>query len=157
MPLRQTVKVRLIFRDRSGNEASSHLYFPISTSADTVFAAVNNAIPIYNAVSNALIVRVVAEYEYYFTNLSDPSITSDVRKTLLLFYRNDENRINRLSLPSPRSGIFEVSGDYANIRIDMNNPAIVQWRDMTMADMVLFKTKEGDDLGSDLLTGGLAI
>jgi len=157
MPLRHTVKVRFIFRDRSGNEASSHLYFPISTSVDDVFVAVNNAIPFYAAVSDALIVRVVAEYEYYFVGLPDPSITSDVKRTVLLFYRNEDSRIERISVPSPRVSIFETVGEYAGIRIDMSNPAIIQWANLTLGDLIIFKTKDGDTMGPDLLTGGLAI
>jgi hypothetical protein len=157
MPTRATVKIRLIFRDRGRNEASTHLYLPFSSTVDDVFDFVNAAIPRYNAVSNALIAKVVAEYEFYYTNLSEPSPQSDNTKVLLIFYRNEQGLVERISIPSPKSDLFETSGDYAGIRIDTESSGILYWEEMTLNGYVELLTKDGIVIGPEVLTGGIAI
>lgn len=157
MPSRPTVKIRLVFRDRGRNEASTHLYLPFSVPVDDVFTFVDAAMPRYNAVSDALIARVVVEYEYYFTDLPDPSPTSDVLQTLLLFYRNEDLEVEVISIPSPKDEIFEMTGDYAGVRIDMTSPAIIEWQQMTIGGTIQFLTKDNIIIGPELITGGMAI
>lgn len=157
MSRRWTAKTRLVFRDRDGQEASTHIYLPFAYTLDQIFAFVNAAIPRYLAVSNAIIVRVEVVYEWYYRNLPEAEEGSDSTRTLLLFYRNENGTIDVLSIVSPRNTIYETTGPYAGIRIDKNHPAIVAWQDITVNGLLTFVNQYGELLGPELLTGGIAI
>lgn len=76
------------------------------------------------------------------------------RKVLLLMV-NDADEINGIMVPSPDSAIFETTGAYAGIRVDLASAGAIGWADMLLE--VDLRTDDNRALGAELAAGGLAL
>lgn len=132
------------------------MYLPFATPIDTVFSFVAGAIPVLNGVSDAIVRG--ADVYYRHTIDEPPPIDGPalVHQKLLLFYRNGDH-IESYFVPAPRAEIFEQTGQYAGMRLDLNNLLVQAFSEDMAAMAIELTTVEGDPIGNDLVAGGLAL
>lgn len=104
------------FRDNNGRIAETRVRwssFDTITSAEPAAFALLSAM---NAITNAIIVEMTLYAEPFVGSDAPPEAESDVKRALLLFYRNGDDCAS-VRVPSPSLLLAETSGFYAGIRI----------------------------------------
>jgi len=148
------VKVSLTFADRDGNSAVLTLYCafatPIADAWSFALAMVDYVAPL----SDALIVTLQIAYRWTIDDPETPAESSNIERKILLLHVNDADEINGMIIPSPRIDLWETTGNYAGIRLDLASAGALAWIDMLTGVELL--TKQGHELGA-LVAGGLAL
>lgn len=132
------------------------MYLPFATPIDTVFLFVSAAIPVLNGVSDAIVRGADVYYRHIIDNPPPTVGLALVHQKLLLFYRNGDYS-ECVFIPAPKAEIFEQTGQYAGMRLDLGNPLVQTFSQDIAAMGIELTTVEGDPLGVDLVAGGLAL
>jgi hypothetical protein len=147
------VKVGVTFRDRDGNSATLTSYctfaVPIADAWTFALGVADRVAPL----SDAVITAIQIAYRWTIDAPAAPADSSSIERKILLLMVNADSEINGMMIPSPRVELWETTGNYAGIRLDMASAGALAWVDM-LANVALL-TRDARDLGS-LITGGLA-
>jgi hypothetical protein len=156
MPHAPTMRVAFTFSDRDGNTGDLHLYLPFSTTETEAFACAEAMLPYLHAISNAVVTRITLQYTATIESSTTPAAQSDIHRKLLLFVGNGEN-IEALTILSPDLDLFETTGPYAGIRVDMQSSLIAAFTNSYSTWAIPFCTEDGDVIGPTLIMGGLSL
>lgn len=150
------VRICFTFSDRDTNTADIHFYLPFDTPVATVFDFAYGVVPYLHAISDATVTRITVRYAHTIDTPPEPPITSELQRKLLLFL-GEEDSYEALKVPSPRQEIFEDTGPYAGIRLDMSNPTVQAFATNYPLWSIPLCTEDGEVIAVPLVTGGLAL
>lgn len=110
------------WRDNNANKSKTRLHLPASASLADFVTLANAYQTVVSAISNAPIVgaKVYTRVETLVNNPASP--TSNVYDRLLIIYREDSTR-GTITIPSPLPSLFESTGPWQGIRLDLENSA----------------------------------
>jgi hypothetical protein len=144
-----------VFLDRDGNDATMTFYCAFAVPIED---AVASAIAIADGLamlSDAVITRVSLSWRATIDDPAMPAESSDISRKLLMLITNPDDEINAVIIPSPDADIFETTGSYAGIRLDLTHAGALAFADMLTT--MEFRTDDNRQLGTDLVAGGLAL
>lgn len=150
-----TIQVRLLFVDREANKGTITVNVRFSLSDEQLLAFINLIADRTQAISNASLVSTKTYRLYEVQNPSAPSLDSDVSKRVVLFYRKD-GEYETISIPSPKSDIFESTGRLAGIRVDAALEELALYIGNAATTLAILCTPEGEAFPTEYVTGGLA-
>lgn len=104
--------------------------------------------------SDAVVDQVEIAYRFTIDDPPVPADSSSVERKVLLLITNDDGEINGLVVPSP-GDIWETSGSYAGIRVDLASVGALAFAAMLGA--IDLRTEDNRQLGTILAAGGLAL
>lgn len=112
------VILRFIWQDNNGKTAQQRIWLP---DGEAVAASIGRANAIRDAarpISSAMLLRAELEYPEIVPGLPDPAAPgSDVRKNLVVFYRDNAETAS-IRFPSPAPSLpYDTSGPWAGLRI----------------------------------------
>jgi hypothetical protein len=145
--------VGITFRDRDGNSAVLTVYCAFATPITDAWVFALAMVGAVAPLSDALIVAVQIAYRWTIDDPATPAESSNIERKLLLLHVNDSDEINGMMIPSPRADLWETTGNYAGIRLDMASAGALALIDMLAGIELL--TKQAHPLGA-LVVGGLA-
>jgi hypothetical protein len=149
------VRIRITFRDRDGNRAQATCYCAVSTPQAAVWTLAYILAGRMAALSNALLTQIDLTWRYTIDVPIDPPDDSTNERKILMLITNADDEINGIMISSPRSELWETTGSYAGIRLDLASAGAVGFADMlTTMDL---RTDDNRELGTVLSTGGLAL
>lgn len=149
------IAIGISWRDRDANRAKATCYCPISTPEDTAWSL---AIAIANcmvAISDAVLTKIELVWRWRVDDLGTPPEESTVERKILMLVINEDAEINGMSIPSPRAALWETTGAYAGIRLDLLSAGAVGFADMLA--VIDLQTEDGRIFGTELAAGGLAL
>lgn len=148
------VVIGITYRDRDGNRAKITFYTAWNLTIADVWALANNLASAASSISNALLYKIEILYRW---RADDPPLaaeSSDVERKVLLLITNDADEINGIIIPSPIE-LWELTGSYAGIRVDLLHPAILAFQD-ALAELD-YRTDDDRQFGQVVAAGGLAL
>jgi hypothetical protein len=148
-----TVAMRFCFRDRDANRAKMTCYCAVGT-ADVYALGFALAEPI-TGLSNAVLDRVEFVWNYRLDSPETPGSESNVSRKILLLIINSDEEINAIVIPSPQDGVWETTGDYAGIRLDLASAGAIGFNAMLAAAGL--RTDDDHELGTAITVGGLEL
>lgn len=151
-----TVRIAFTFTDRDGNTADAHLYLPFTTPADEAFSFAYGCVPRFAAITDARITRIHIQYKHLVDDPAEPGSNANIRRKLLVFLRNGE-RLDTITVPSVDSDVFEQIGTYAGIRLDLQHTAALDLAARLQSGELDLRTEDDEQIGPELVTGGLAL
>ncbi len=150
-----TIMIGISFRDRDANRAKVTCYCAVGlseTDAWMLAAAISERM---SALSDATLTKVELAWRYTVDSLGTPADSSDISRKILMLVTNDAGDINGLIIPSPSAAIWETTGPYAGIRLDLLSTGALAFAELlTLVDL---RTAANDQFGTTLVTGGLAL
>jgi len=150
-----TIMIGISFRDRDANRAKATCYCAVGLSETDAWMLAGAIAERMSALSDATLTKVELAWRYTVDSLGTPAEDSDISRKVLMLVTNDAGDINGLIIPSPSAAIWETTGSYTGIRLDLLSAGAVAFADMLLA--VDFRTAENDQFGTTLVTGGLAL
>lgn len=150
------VRVSITFLDRGGRKSVLSFLFPASVSPQSAIAWAIDTAPIVQGLSDAVPLSAKYEYRHMLDDIGAASFTSDARRKAFLYYRNGDE-IEQISIPSPRSEIFESEGPYAGVRVDASAEAVLSFNAVIRDSPSGFQTPEGEPLPDEYDVGGLGL
>lgn len=148
------VKIGLTFRDRDGNRAVLTCYCSFAATIAESWTLANMMADRAGALSDAVIVQISIAYRYTIDSPSSAGDASNIEHKLLLLMKNADEEVNGMIIPSPRD-LFETTGSYAGIRLDMSSSGALAWIDLL--ESIDLRTQDDRALGTTLVVGGLAL
>lgn len=106
------------------------------------------------ALSNALLSKIELTWKYTIDSPAEPPFDSTIERKILMLITNEDGEINGLVIPSPADN-WEIIGNYAGIRLDLESPAATGF--VTMLESLDLRTDDNRALGTILAAGGLAL
>lgn len=149
------VAVALTFRDRDSNRAVATSYCPIGAPTTAIWDYAYALGATMQSLSNGILAEIKLTWRYTIDSPATPATDSTNERKLLMLMLNDDMEINGIIVPSPDSAIFETTGAYAGIRLDLASAGALGWIDM-LASMDL-RTDDNRAVGTELAAGGLAL
>lgn len=142
------------FRDRDGNSAKATFYCVWISSIADVWPAAYAIADQLSALSDAILYKIELVYRYREVDPPEAPAESTIERKVLMLITNDDDEINGLMIASP-GDIFETSGSYTGIRVDLAGAGAIGFADMlTVLDL---RTDDNRQLGTVLAAGGLAL
>lgn len=148
------VKIGLTFSDRDSNSAKMTCYCAFATSIADAWAFAFVVADRASAMSDAVITGIDIAYRWTIDDPAAPGDSSSIERKILMLMVNSDDEINGMIVPSPKAELWETTGSYAGIRLDLAGDGALAWIDMLAALDLL--TVDGRLLGS-LVVGGLAL
>jgi hypothetical protein len=148
------VVIGVTFRDRDSNRAKITFYTPWTLTIADVWSLANTLASAAESISDAQLYKIELLYRWRADEPPEAPESSDVERKLLLLITNDAGDINGLIIPSP-SDVWELTGSYAGIRVDLVNAAIVLFAEALAA--LDYRTDDDRALGQVVAAGGLAL
>jgi hypothetical protein len=148
------IVIGLSFRDRDGNQAKSTLYCAWATPIADAWSLAYAIGDRMSAISDALLYRIDLLYRHKIDDPGEPGEDSNVERKILMLITNEDEEITGIVIPSP-GDVFEVTGAYAGIRLDLASTGAIGFADMLL--VVELVSRDGIAIGENLVTGGLAI
>jgi len=142
------------FRDRDGSSAKATFYCAWASSITEVWPAAYAIGDQLSALSDGVLYKIELSYRYTVDEPLAAADTSTNERKVLMLITNDDDEINGIMIPSP-GDIFETTGSYAGIRVDLANEDVVVFADMLLA--IDLRTDDNRQLGTVLAAGGLAL
>ena len=106
------------------------------------------------AMSDAVLTGIDIAYRWTIDTPATPADSSSIERKILMLMVNEDDEINGMMVPSPRADLWETTGSYAGIRLDLAGAGALAWIDMLAA--LDLRTKDDRELGV-LAAGGLAL
>lgn len=149
-----TIAIGISFNDRDGNRAKATCYCPIAASEDNAWALAMLIGDRMQAFSDGVLFKIELTWKYRIESPATPPDDSTVERKLLLLMTNEDEEINGMIVPSP-ADVFESTGPYAGIRLDLASAGAIGFADMLL--VVELQTSDNRPVGTVLAAGGLAI
>lgn len=149
-----TIAIGITFSDRGDNRAKATCYCAFATSQADAWSLANAIADKMLDMSNGVVSKIELSWRYRPDSPADPAGGSDVSRKVLLLMENDDDDINGVVVPSP-GDIFEATGAYAGIRVDLTSAGAIGWQSMLLA--LDLRTDDDRQLGELLAAGGLAL
>jgi len=106
------------------------------------------------AISDATVTGIDIAWRWTIDEPAAPAESSNIERKLLMLMVNDAGEINGMIIPSPRADLWETTGSYAGIRLDMSSAGALAW--IAMLASIELVTPAAHELGA-LAVGGLAL
>lgn len=148
------VVIGITFSDRDTNRAKNTFYTAWTLTIADVWALAEHLASALEAISDAALYKIEVVYRWRADDPPDAPDSSSVERKVLLLITNDDAEINGIIIPSPID-LFETTGAYAGVRIDLLNPGIVAFQDML--GTLDFRTDDDRQLGQVVAAGGLTL
>lgn len=150
-----TIAIGVTFSDREGNRAKATCYCAVAVPQSTAWALANAIADKMLGISNGVVSKIDLTWRYTIDSPATPAADSTMERKVLLFMVNDAEEINAILIPSPDSAIFETTGAYAGIRVDLASAGAIGWSDMLA--LVDLRTDDNRAVGVELAAGGLML
>lgn len=147
------VKIGFTFRDRDHNAAKMTIYSRFAVPIADVWTMANAMAGAAGALSDGVLEAIELTYRWTIDDPGIPADSSNIERKILMLMINSDDEINGIIVPSP-GDIWESTGSYAGIRLDLASDAAAGW--VAMLEAVDFRTRDGHLLGTVLAAGGLA-
>lgn len=151
-----TVHITFWFTDRNNNKGRTSAYLPFATSDAQVRSFVAFYMPFLRGLSNATITGWTASWAAKDLTPEPAAFESDVSQSLILCY-SKEDVFDWIWVPSPKIDLLEVSGDYANIRLDALRPDVLTLLEGWQEVVAVIVNSRGDLFPTEFAVGGLAL
>ena len=148
------VKVGITYRDRDSNSATLTCYCAFATSIVDAWSFAIAMAAATGAMSDAVLTGIDIAYRWTIDTPATPADSSSIERKILMLMVNEDDEINGMMVPSPRADLWETTGSYAGIRLDLAGAGALAWIDMLAA--LDLRTKDDRELGV-LAAGGLAL
>lgn len=148
------VVIGISFCDRGANVAKMTFYVPWTVAIADVFMLADILMASLTPISDAVISKLEILFRWRADSPPAPASSSNVERKVLLLLTNDDLDINGIIIPSP-ADIFEITGDYAGIRVDLASSAIAAFQ-AALAELD-YRTDDDRQLGQVVAAGGLAL
>lgn len=149
-----TIAIAISFNDRDGNRAKATCYCPVTASEENAWLLAMTIADRMQAFSDGVLFKVELTWKYRVEPTPTPPEDSTVERKLLLLVTNEDEEINGMIVPSP-GDVFESTGAYAGIRLDLASAGAIGFADMLL--VVDLQTSDDRSVGTTLAAGGLAI
>lgn len=156
MAARVTVKIAFSFQDREGQTGLLTAYLPFAASDAECETFANEFIDKAGVLSDANIIAYRYTWQWATDSDAIAAVGSNVRRSLCLFYRNDD-RYEAIYLPSADMSLTASSDRYDGIRVDYSNPTTAALIDAFTAAMMQTVTPEGLPWPELYVVGGVRI
>lgn len=107
------------------------------------------------SVSSAELIQIELRWRHTIDSPALAPIETDLSRKILLLVTNEDDEINALTIQSPRDELWEISGNYAGIRLDLASAGALAF--VEMLEAMLLRTKDDREFGITLVAGGLAL
>lgn len=151
-----TARLSITFIDRGGNEGKLSILFPATAEPSSVFAWLNSNLSVLTGISNAKIASAVWRLSLRNDSPTEPDDESDSASFLALYYRNEE-RFEAIFIPSPRTDLYDLQGDYAGIRLQQAGPFFSIAAELVSGAAIPHLQENGEAFPETLVVGGLAL
>jgi hypothetical protein len=152
-----TFRVSFAFRDREGEVSNTSLSLSASRPLSEIGPWIQQVADAMAALVDSRLDRVTMTVRFLPEGpLPEPGPESDTQVWLLLYYTNGDV-VEAIQLPSPKSSLFETTGEYAGIRVDATVPEMADWAPVLATTIDGMVTPEGDPFPNVFLAGGRAV
>jgi hypothetical protein len=150
------IQAAAYFIDRKGRVAQASWHLPITLTPEEAASRALYILSKALGVSNGLVMRLKLTWQWREEQpqVADPA--SDVQTRVALYYRNEDGPEAQF-IPSPRPDLFEQTGPYAGIRVDVANPDVALVLSAFGDALASTLTPEGDPFPTVYSVGGLAL
>lgn len=150
----RTVAIGLSFADREGNRAKATCYCAFALPEDDVWSLAFFVADKMQAISNGVLSKIELVWRYTIDDPGTPAEESDVARKILMLMTNEDGEVNGIVIPSP-GDIWETTGSYAGIRLDLAGAGALGWADMLL--VMDLRTEDNRAVGTVLTAGGLML
>jgi hypothetical protein len=150
----RTVAIGLSFVDREGNRAKATCYCAFAVPQEDAWSLAFLVGDKMQAISNGVLSEIELTWRYTIDEPGTPAPESDVARKILMLVTNEDGEINGIVIPSP-GDVWETTGSYAGIRLDLASAGALAFADMLLA--IDLRTDDNRAVGTVLAAGGLAL
>lgn len=151
-----TARVVITLADRDHGKARISFRLPFSISASDAAAVRSHIIGLMLPLTDARVIGTQIVWEYSDATPTLPAFDVKLQTKGVLFYRN-ATRAEAFYIPAPKPSLYETTGEYAGIRIDMSNPTIAAAINAISAELANTVTIEGLSFPDEYMVGGLVL